>query len=185
MPALQVASLAVRLGMKRSAALYAILVLVGRDRRVTSFFVLEVVLVDVVVVWAVPVPVSDHSETPSSNRRGELRAMLDLGESRVVLETERWMRAMKLPPWIDSCASASGVWLRGVRGEGVKGIRPPAARVEKTDERLLTGVKTAGLAMTVGSRAGWGQQVQTKRARDVSCRTSGVPVGFLADEEQK
>jgi hypothetical protein len=125
---------------------------VGRDRRLRSFFVLVVVLVDVVVV--VPVPVSDHSETPSSKRRGELRAMLDLGESRVGLETERWIRAMKLPPWIDSCASASGVMLRGVRGEGVNGIRPPAARVEKMEERLLTGVKTAGLAMTASSRTG-------------------------------
>ena len=37
--------------------------------------------------------------------------MLDLGESRVVLETERWMRAMKLAPWIDSWAWASGVWV--------------------------------------------------------------------------
>jgi hypothetical protein len=143
-PTLQVASLAVRLGMKRSAALYVILVFVGRDRRVTSFFALGV-LIEVVVV---PVPVSAHSDTPSSNRRGEERAMFDLGESRVVLETERWMRAMKLPPWIDSCASASGAWLRGVRGEGVNGIRPPAARVEKTEERLLTGVKTAVVAMT-------------------------------------
>lgn len=94
-PTLQVASLAVRLGMKRSAELYAILVFVGRDRRVTSFFAFGV-LVEVVVV--VPVPVSAHSDTPSSNRRGELRAMFDLGESRVVLETECWMRAMKLPP---------------------------------------------------------------------------------------
>jgi hypothetical protein len=39
-----------------------------------------------------------------------------------------------------------------VRGEGVIGIRPPAVRVEKTDERFLTGVKTAGLAMTTSSR---------------------------------
>jgi hypothetical protein len=39
-----------------------------------------------------------------------------------------------------------------VRGEGVNGIRPPAVRVEKTDERLLTGVKTAGLAMATSSQ---------------------------------
>jgi len=92
-PALQMASLAVRLGMKRSAALYAILVLMGRDRMVPSFFALGV-LVDVL-----PVPVRAHSDTPRSTRRGELtRAMFDLGESRVVLEMERCTRDMKLPP---------------------------------------------------------------------------------------
>jgi hypothetical protein len=146
-PTLQMASLAVRLGMKRSAALYAILVLVGRDRRVLSFFALGVLVV-------LPVPVSVHSDTArSATRRGELtRAMFDLGESRAVLEMERWMRDMKLPPWIDSCACASGVCVRGVRGEGVNGIRPPAVRVEKTEERLLTGVKTAGLAISAALR---------------------------------
>jgi hypothetical protein len=80
--------------------------------------------------------------------------MFDFGESRVALEMERWKRFIRLPPfpWIDSCACTSGVWVRGVRGEGVKGIRPPAARVEKTADRLLTGVKTATLAMTASSR---------------------------------
>ena len=88
------ASLAVRLGMKRSAALYAMRVLVGRDRRVLSFLALAGVFVVVVAV-----PVRDHSDTPSSNLRGVwTRAMLDLGESRVVFETERWIRAIKLPP---------------------------------------------------------------------------------------
>jgi hypothetical protein len=38
-----------------------------------------------------------------------------------------------------------------VRGEGVNGIRPPAVRVEKIPERLLTGVKIAALAMTASS----------------------------------
>lgn len=37
--------------------------------------------------------------------------------------------------------------MRGVCGEGVKGIRPPAVRVEKSDERLLTGVRIAGVAI--------------------------------------
>jgi hypothetical protein len=71
-------------------------VLVGRDRIALSFFDLAGVLVDVVV----PVPVSDHSETPSSNRRGDcaMRAMFDFGESRVVLEMDRWKRDMRLPP---------------------------------------------------------------------------------------
>ena len=71
--------------------------------------------------------------------------MFDLGDSRVIFEMERWKRDMRLPPaWMDSCGPfTSGVCVRGVRGEGVKGIRPPAVRVEKTDERLLTGVKTA------------------------------------------
>lgn len=89
------ASLAVLLGMKRSAELYAMRVLVGRDRMV-SFFDLAGVLVVVVV----HVPASDHSDTPRSNRRGVCvaRAMLDFGESRVVLETERWKRFMRLPP---------------------------------------------------------------------------------------
>lgn len=44
------------------------------------------------LVAVVPDPVRAHSETPSSNRRGVCvweRAMLDLGESRVVLVTER------------------------------------------------------------------------------------------------
>jgi hypothetical protein len=39
-----------------------------------------------------------------------------------------------------------------VRGEGVNGIRPPAVRVEKTEERLLTGVKTAALAIAASSQ---------------------------------
>lgn len=59
------------------------------------------------------------------------------------------MRDLKSLPWIDSCACTSGVWVRGVRGEGVSGIRPPAVRVLKTAERFLTGVtQTAVLAMT-------------------------------------
>ena len=74
--------------------------------------------------------------------------MFDLGEGFWLLEMERWKRAIRLPPWIDSCACASGVCVLGVRGEGVMGIRPPAARVEKTELRFLTGVRTAGLAMT-------------------------------------
>lgn len=149
-PALQIASLAVRLGMKRSAELYAMRVLVGLERMVLSFFDLAGVLVVVVV----PVPVSDHSDTPSSNRRGDcvMRAMFDFGESCVFLEIERWKRDMRLPPWIDSCAWTSGVWVLGVRGEGVNGIRPPAVRVEKTEERLLTGVNTAALAMAASSQ---------------------------------
>jgi hypothetical protein len=36
-----------------------------------------------------------------------------------------------------------------VRGEGVNGIRPPAVRVLKSDARLLTGVKTAVLAIVL------------------------------------
>jgi hypothetical protein len=95
-PALMMASLAVRLGMKRSAALYAIRVLVGRARIEASF--LDLAGVFVVVE---PVPVSDHSETPRSSRRGDLcepRAMLDLGELCVVLEMERWKRDIRLPP---------------------------------------------------------------------------------------
>lgn len=81
-PTLQIASLAVRLGMKRSAELYAMRVLVGLERMV-SFLALAGVLVVVVV----PVPVSDHSDTPSSNRRGDCvtRAMFDFGESWLFL----------------------------------------------------------------------------------------------------
>jgi hypothetical protein len=147
-PTVQIASLAVRLGMKRSTALYAILVLFVLLRNPPSFLALEGVFVDVVL----QVPVNDHSDTPSSRRRGEFatRAMLDLGESRIdVLEMDRVNLDMRLPPWIDSRApGTSGVCVRGVWGEGVNGIRPPAVRVEKMDERVLTGVKTAGLAMT-------------------------------------
>jgi hypothetical protein len=70
-------------------------VLVGRDRMVLSFFDLAGVL-----VLEVPVPVSDHSVTPSSSRRGDCvtRAMFDFGELWVFLEMERWKRDMRLPP---------------------------------------------------------------------------------------
>ena len=113
-----------------------------------SFLVFDGVCFAVVVL---PVPVNAQSDTPSSNRRGELRAMFDLGESRTeVLDIDRVNRDIKLPPWIDSAGApgTSAIWRVGVRGEGVRGIRPPAVRVEKIPLRLLTGVKTAGLAMS-------------------------------------
>jgi len=110
-----------------------------------------------------PVPVSVKSETPSSRaRRGVcvVLAMLDFGESRCeFLEADFAKCEVRFPPYVDlddfisSDPFLSGVngeeWLLAaravvrVRGEGVKGIRPPAVRVENMPVWDLRGVDTA------------------------------------------
>src|SRR5262245_40484679 len=76
-PTLQMASLAVRLGMKRSAALYAMRTLdlvCGRAFRPAG---------RACAFEGVPVPVKVHSDTPASRLRGEFRvAMFDLTDLR-------------------------------------------------------------------------------------------------------
>lgn len=130
-PTLQMASLAVRLGMKRSAALYAMRTLDLLFGRLVRDFggVLE------------PVPVKVHSERPRSRRRGVLvDAMFDLGVSRAADFCAAYANFGVM--WIDS-----GVGTCRTFGDGVRGMRPPAARVEK--RRLLTevGVQTSGVAI--------------------------------------
>lgn len=89
-------------------------------------------------------------------------AMLDFGESRCdVLEADFEKCDDRFPPYVDFddalMLSLSNVFLSGVkgdelltdnvvvrvRGEGVKGIRPPAVRVEKSPVWDLIGVDTA------------------------------------------
>jgi hypothetical protein len=111
-----------------------------------------------------PVPVRAKSETPSSRAcRGVWTpfAMLDFGESRCDLLVDDFAKcAVKFPPYVDlaglmlSSAEtffSGGVngddWLTErfcvrVRGDGVKGIRPPAVRVEKSPAWDLIGVHT-------------------------------------------
>jgi hypothetical protein len=109
-----------------------------------------------------PVPVRAKSETPSSSaRRGVCvpLAMLDFGESRCdVLDADFEKCDDRFPPYVDFegalMLSLSNVFRSGVkgdefktgnvvvrlRGEGVKGIRPPAVRVEKSPAWNLIGV---------------------------------------------
>jgi len=88
-------------------------------------------------------------------------AMLDFGESRcVLLEVDFEKCDVRFPPYVDLDAlalSLSDALFSGVngeelfidkvvvrvRGEGVKGIRPPAVRVEKIPAWDLIGVDTA------------------------------------------
>ena len=77
--------------------------------------------------------------------------MFDLGESRtLVFETDREKRDIKLAlPWCMLSAGAPTSCMRGVLGEGVRGARPPARRVEKIPSRRdLTGVNTDGVAIS-------------------------------------
>ncbi len=109
-------------------------------------------------------PVSVKSETPSSKaRRGvcALLAMFDFGESRCdVLEADFAKCDDRFPPYVDLddlMLSFSMVFLSGVkgdellfdnvvvrlRGEGVRGIRPPAVREENIPIWDFIGVDTA------------------------------------------
>ena len=77
--------------------------------------------------------------------------MFDLGESRtLVFDTEREKRDIKLAlPWCMLSACAPRSCMRGVLGEGVRGARPPARRVEKIPSRRdLMGVSTDGVAIS-------------------------------------
>ena len=87
-----------------------------------------------------------------------LLAMLDFGESRCDLEVDLEKCEVKFPPYVDLDLMSSEPFLSGVngdewllkanvevlvRGEGVKGIRPPAVRVENMPMWDLRGVDTA------------------------------------------
>jgi hypothetical protein len=151
-PAVAMAELAVLFGMNRSP--YERVVLVDFCRRGPF---LDLLLLGVLQ----PVPVSVKSETPSSKaRRGVCAplAMFDFGESRCcVLEADFVKCDDKFPPYVDLMLSFSNVFLSGVKGEellcvmavvrargdGVKGIRPPAVRVENMPVWDLIGVDTA------------------------------------------
>jgi hypothetical protein len=86
--------------------------------------------------------------------------MLDFGESRCVLDADFVKCDDRFPPYVDLddlMLSLSNVFRSGVkgdellfdivavrvRGEGVKGIRPPAVREEKSPMWDLMGVDTA------------------------------------------
>lgn len=112
-----------------------------------------------------PVPVRAKSETPSSRACfgvWMLFAMLDFGESRCDLLVDDFAKcAVKFPPYVDLAGlmlSSAETFLSGgvngddllmerfcvrLRGDGVKGIRPPAVRVEKSPAWDLIGVHTA------------------------------------------
>jgi len=152
-----IAELAARFGINRSPA---------KDRVVLVDFWRRGPFLDRLLAGVLhPVPVRAKSETPSSRaRRGVCAplAMLDFGESRCdVLDAdfEKWED--KFPPYVDfedaRMLSLFNVCLSGVkrdelfiervavrvRGDGVKGIRPPAVRVEKSPVWDLIGVDTA------------------------------------------
>ena len=87
-------------------------------------------------------PVNVHSDKPSSRRFGEVaEAMFDLADFRAVdLGTAVAKRGVV---WIEGGVS---LWSTGeLRGEGVRGMRPPAVRVENT--RPLVGVQTSTVAI--------------------------------------
>ena len=146
------AELAVLFGMNRSP--YERVVLVDFCRRGPFF---DLLLLGVLQ----PVPVSVKSETPSSKARRGVCAplvMFDFGESRCcILEADFVNFDDKFPPYVDLMLSFSNVFLSGVKGEellcamavvrargdGVKGNRPPAVRVENMPVWDLIGVDTA------------------------------------------
>ena len=112
-----------------------------------------VFLAEVAVLGRGPVPVSVKSLRPTSSRLGESFdgrvAMLDFGESlTLVLEMEREKRESKLALlwWMLSVSWTTYVF--GVLGEGVRGMRPPARRVEKMPSRRLMGVSTDIVAIS-------------------------------------
>jgi hypothetical protein len=139
------AELAARLGINLSPANESV-VLVDFCRRGPFLALL------LAGVFVQPVPVRVKSETPSSRaRRGVCvaRAMFDFGESRwVVLELDFEKCEERLPPYVDlvdaRTLSCWEVGLSGVkgeelltarvivraRGEGVRGILPPAVLEE-------------------------------------------------------
>ena len=133
--------------MKRSPLSTRIVVLVDLDLSAPSF---RCLLLEGVCPVKELVPVKAQSDTPSSRCLGDLLAfaMLDLGESRNVFEVERakhdgfvaygcegWRVAsafcrggVKGEEWFETLVARLVV---RVRGEGVRGMRPPAVRVEK------------------------------------------------------
>ncbi len=92
-----------------------------------------------------PVPVKVHSETPSSRCFGDclFLMMFDLGEYEnfdTDLDTDLEKKAEGSRLWIDSPRGVEGddvvetfvtALVVRARGEGVRGIRPPAVLVEK------------------------------------------------------
>ena len=136
--------------MKRSPASIRTVVLPDLERR-GPFFRLQ--LFEGVCPTAGPVPVKVQSDTPSSRCLGEFLAlaMFDFGESRYAdFEVDLAKYCERLPLYVDCDVARmpSDDCLGGVngeelfealvarlavlvRGDGVRGIRPPAVRVEK------------------------------------------------------
>ena len=124
-PALLIASLAARSGIKRSPALRGrrIVILWGRER---STFSLRARSLDGVWTTAGPVPVRAQSDTPRSRRRGDLVewAMLDLGESRLTWRDAGREKYDDRLPAHDDCDAARALsltWRGG--GEGRRRTR--------------------------------------------------------------
>lgn len=148
-PAIASPSLAVRLGMNRSPASSRTVVLPDLVRSGPLF---RLALFDGVWPNVVPVPVNVQSDTPSSRCLGDLLAlaMFDLGEFwQVALDVDLEKYDVRLPYVdCDTMRLFSAICRGGVngdellealvarlvvrlRGDGVRGIRPPAVRVEK------------------------------------------------------
>lgn len=141
---------------------------------------LDLALVGVLVR---PVPVRAKSDTPSSRALRGVEtplAMLDFGESRcAALELDRAKCEVRLPPY-DDLDCLSGVngeesRLTGTvltddrwRGDGVRGMRPPAVRVEKIPVWDLTGVDMVADAIVTDLvpmlvlQAGWCSDVSSE-----------------------
>lgn len=150
-PTVAIAEEAARLGINRSPY----------ERDVLVDFCLRGPFLDLAELGVLaPVPVSVKSETPSSRaRRGVATplAMLDFGESRCdALEADLKCED-RFPPYVDlpdlmlwlSYTLLSGVngeellTACRARGDGVRGIRPPAVRVEKSPVWDFIGVDIA------------------------------------------
>lgn len=105
-----------------------------------------------------PVPVKAKSETPSSRAlRGVVTplAMLDLGESRCAADLAKWEARFPLYNDLECFSGVNGEESSPAGaaaedrclGEGVRGMRPPAVRVEKSPVWDLTGVDIAAVAI--------------------------------------
>jgi len=172
-PAVARPSLAVRLGMKRSAAScwtrIVVLVLPPLDRMAPSFRGRS----RAGVVVFVPVPTRVKSETPRSRCLGDLcaLAMLDFGECAYAnfetdLDTDL-EKAVEVSRLCNDRSARGGVYGDDVdetlvatlvvlaRGEGVKGIRPPAVFVLKMPWWLFRGVDTDAVAIISYGLCSW------------------------------
>lgn len=95
-------------------------------------------------------PVRDHSDKPSSRRLGDKAvAMLDLADLRAVDFAIAVAKrgGVQIEGELSMCCDTFGE----LRGEGVRGMRPPAVLVEKT--RPFRGVQTATEAIDDCSEA--------------------------------
>lgn len=191
-PAMTKPSLAVRLGINRSPASARRVIFAGLDRNGPFF---REQLFDGVCPMVVPVPVKVQSEIPSSRCLGECLALaiFDFGESRYAnLELDLAKYDDKLPYMDCEVTRALSVdWQGGVKGEewfevvgarlvvrvrgdGVRGIRPPAVRVENMPWWLFKGVDIVAVAIVISVRRSKGQSNVSIEVAVVEERCSSV-----------